>query len=108
MSSLPVGRGMIYLTGGLGVDLPDAGTGDRIQAKGLTGVLAYQFGRYVLLVDDPAPIRINDEPDVVDSEAPIGPDEFAICTLNLENFFDPVDDGDGDVGDWSPPDQAGV
>lgn len=107
VSSLPVGRGMVYLSGGLGVDLPDVGAGDRIQAEGLTGVLAYQFGRYVLLVDDPAPIRITDQPDLVDTAAPIGPDEFAICTFNLENFFDPVDDGDGDVGDWSPPDEAG-
>ena len=57
VSSLPVGRGMVYLTGGMGVDLPDVGTGDRVSATNLTGVLAYQFGRYVLLVDDPAAIR---------------------------------------------------
>ena len=30
VSSLPVGRGMVYLTGGTGVDLPDVGTGDRV------------------------------------------------------------------------------
>jgi predicted extracellular nuclease len=106
VSSLPVGRGMVYLTGGLGVDLPDVGTGDRIAATDLTGVLAYQFGRYVLLVDDPAGIRVEDTPDIVDTEAAIGPEQFAVCTMNLENLFDAVDDGDGDLGDWAPTDQA--
>ena len=27
--------------------------------------------------------------------------------MNLENLFDAVDDGDGDLGDWVPADQAG-
>jgi uncharacterized protein len=106
VSSLPAGRGMVYLTGGTGVDLPDVGTGDRISATNLTGILAYQFGRYVLLVDDPAAIRVEDAPDVVDAEAEIGPEQFAVCTMNLENLFDAVDDGDGDFGDWAPANQA--
>ena len=33
VSSLPIGRGMIYLTGGTGVDLPDVGTGDRVSRE---------------------------------------------------------------------------
>ena len=107
VSSLPVGRGMVYLTGGTGVDLPDVGTGDRVSATNLTGVLAFQFGRYVLLVDDPAAIRVEDAPDVADTEAAIGPEQFAVCTMNLENLFDAVDDGDGDLGDWVPADQTG-
>jgi predicted extracellular nuclease len=106
VTSLPTGRGMIYLTGGLGVDLPDVGTGDRVAATDLIGVLAYQFGRYVLLVEDPAAIRVDDAPTVTDAEAAIGPEQFAICTMNLENLFDAVDDGDGDFGDWAPADQA--
>ena len=65
---------MVYLTGGTGVDLPDVGTGDRVSATNLTGVLAYQFGRYVLLVEDPAAIRVEDAPDVVDVEREIGAD----------------------------------
>ena len=107
VSSLPAGRGMVYLTGGTGVDLPDVGTGDRVSATNLTGVLAYQFGRYVLMVEDPAPIRVEDAPDVVDAEAAIEPEQFAVCTMNLENLFDAADDGDGDIGDWAPPDRAG-
>ncbi len=107
VSSLPAGRGMVYLTGGSGVDLPDVGTGDRVSATNLTGVLAFQFGRYVLLIDDPAPIRVEDAPDVLDAEAAIGPEQFAVCTMNLENLFDAVDDSDGDFGDWAPLDQAG-
>jgi len=106
VSSLPVGRGMVYLTGGTGIDLPDVGTGDRVSATNLTGVLAYQFGRYVLLVDDPAAIKVEDAPEVVDAVAAIEAGQFAVCTMNLENLFDAVDDGDGDLGDWAPADQA--
>lgn len=103
-SSLPAGRGTIALSGALGVDLPDAGTFDHVTAPALTGVLAYRFEQYVLLVDDPGPLRVEDMPDIADPEPPISADEFALCTFNLENLFDAEDDGDGDVGDWSPPD----
>jgi len=129
---VPADRGSITLSGGLalrrgsgqalrpgpstdsgrgsgqGGDLPDVGTGDRLSAAGLTGVLGYQFGRYVLLVDTPAPaIDVIDAPDPVDPEAPIDADEFAVCSFNLENLFDAVDDGDGDMGDWTPADAPG-
>lgn len=105
---LPPGHGMIYLSGGLGHDLPDVGIGDRLSARDLTGVLAYQFGHYVLLVDGSSapPAVVEDVPDINDSEAPIGPDEFALCTFNLANLFDAADDGDGDMGDWAPADDA--
>ena len=107
VSSLPIGRGMVYLTGGTGVDLPDVGTGDRVSATNLTGVLAYQFGRYVLLVEDPAPIRVEDAPDVVDVESgDRRRSSSRSARMNLENLFDAVDDGDGDLGDWAPADQA--
>lgn len=100
---LPVDRGTLALSGGLGFDLPVANTFDRVAATGLTGVLTYQFGRYVLLVTDPAPLRVAaaglPAPAV---EPSAGDDEWTACTWNAENFFDAVDDGDGDVGDWSP------
>jgi hypothetical protein len=103
---LPPARGRIYLSGGLGQDLPDAGTGDRLSGREVTGILAYQFERYILLVDSMSPpVSIQDTPDRVDLEAPIGPEEFAICSFNLENLFDDVDDGDGDLGDWAPADR---
>ncbi len=105
-ASLPAGRGTLALSGALGVDLPDVGTFDRISAPALTGVLAYRFGQYVLLVDDPAPLRVEDTPDITDPEPPIAADAFALCTFNLENLFDAEDDGDGDIGDWSPVDAA--
>jgi predicted extracellular nuclease len=113
---LPAGRGMVYLSGGLGQDLPDAGTGDRLSGRAVTGILAYQFERYVLLVDacpacgtqareKSSPIVVEDAPDLADPEAPMGPEEFAVCSFNLENLFDDVDDGDGDMGDWAPADR---
>ena len=100
---LPVGRGRVYLSGGLGRDLPDLHTGDEIRADALTGILAYQFERYVLLLDPEAgPISVKTKPHLVDEKAYVGPDEYAICSLNLENLFDAVDDGDGDMGAWAP------
>jgi hypothetical protein len=105
--ALPVGHGMVYLSGGLGRDLPDAGAGDRLLGREVTGVLAYQFERYVLLVDASSPpVVLEDAPDATDPEAPIGPEEFAVCSFNAENLFDAVDDGDGDMGDWAPADAA--
>lgn len=99
------GRGMIYLSGGLNRDLPAVRTGDRVASPALTGVLAYQFGRFVLLTDgDAAAIAVTAAPDVEADLAAIGPDEFAVCTFNVKNLFDETDDGDGDVGDWSPAD----
>lgn len=105
-TELPPDRGTLALSGALGVDLPDVGTFDRISATDLTGILAFQFGRYVLMVDDPAPLRVEDVPDVKHEVAPIGPGELAICTYNVENLFDHLDDGDGDMGDWAPQDAA--
>ncbi len=126
---LPVDRGTLALSGGLGFDLPVANTFDRVTAAGLTGVLTYQFGRYVLLVTDPAPLRVVAADAVAAAagadavaadavaadagavltaliaEPPAGDDEWTACTWNAENLFDAVDDGDGDVGDWSPSDQ---
>ena len=105
-ASLPAGHGTLALSGALGVDLPDVGTFDRISAPALTGVLAYRFEQYVLLVDDPAPLQVEDVPASADPEPPIGPDAFAVCTFNLENLFDAEDDSDGDIGDWSAGDVA--
>jgi uncharacterized protein len=102
-NELPVGRGLVFLSGGLGRDLPDVGTGAEIHADAVAGILAYQFERYVLLLDpDAGPINVKAKPHPVDVLAPVGPDEFAICTFNLENLFDAVDDGDGDMGAWAP------
>ena len=104
---IPPGRGMIYLSGGLGRDLPAVRVGDRLTASRLTGILAFQFGRYVLLVDgDSPPITVQTTPEQPQPRIPIASDEFGVCSFNVENLFDAVDDGDGDVGDWSPADDA--
>ncbi len=101
------GRGMIYLSGGLGRDLPAARVGDRLTASRLTGILAYQFGRYVLLVDqESSPVTVQAAPEPLQSRDPLAPDEFGVCSFNVENLFDAVDDGDGDIGDWSPANEA--
>lgn len=99
---LPIDRGTLALSGGLGVDLPAANVFDHLAARGLTGVLAYQFGRYVLLVDNPAVLQVTSPAAALPSIARGGPDEWTLCTFNAENLFDAVDDGDGDIGDWTP------
>lgn len=101
---LPVGRGTLALSGGLGVDLPQVNVFDRVAASGLTGVLAYQFGRYVLLVDNPTALRVQPAELALPTIEATGTDEWKICTFNAENLFDAVDDGDGDIGDWTPAD----
>ena len=99
---LPIDRGGLALSGGLGVDLPQADAFDRLTAEALTGILAYQFGRYVLLVDDPSPLRLTPASVEPAYAAPPGPDEWTVCSFNVKNLFDVVDDGDGDLGDWTP------
>lgn len=103
-TQLPANRGTVALSGGLGIDLPNVGVFDRVAAQGLTGVLAFRFDRWTVLVDDPAPLRVQDMPDPTDPEPALGPDEFALCSFNAENLFDAVADGDGDSGDWTPAD----
>ncbi len=103
----PVGRGMIYLSGGLGQDLPAVGVGDRLVSPAVSGILAYQFERYVILVDeDSSAFTVVPATRQENVLQPIGPDEFTVCTFNVENLFDAVDDGDGDMGDWSPTNAA--
>lgn len=103
---VPVGRGMVYLSGGLGRDLPDVRVNDRLTASALTGILAFQFGRYVLLVDqDPSQIAVQRASDAAPDTLAPGPDEFGVCSFNVENLYDATDDGDGDLGDWSPADE---
>ena len=91
-----------------GVDLPTVNTFDRITADGLTGILAYQFGRYVFLVENPAALRVTPgELAPCLRCCPAGrPDEWTLCAFNAENLFDAVDDEDGDMGDWAPADAA--
>ncbi len=103
---LDVDIGTMTLTGGLGVDLPMVNTFDRVDARGLTGILAYQFGRYVLLVENPAALQVTPGDLKPATVAPAGADEWTACTFNAENLFDAVDDGDGDVGDWTPASAA--
>ncbi|MCU0509481.1 MAG: hypothetical protein MUC34_14020, partial [Anaerolineae bacterium] len=96
----------ITLTGGLGVDLPAVDTFDRVEAEGLSGILAYQFGRYVFLVDNPNALQVTAGGLAPTTLAPAGQDEWRLCSFNAENLFDAVDDGDGDMGEWAPADEA--
>ena len=95
-------QGINYLSGGLDRNLPDVDFGDTIAATNATGVLGYQFDKYTLLVDSSTAYTVVDDPNDVLNPIPIGNEEFAICTFNAENMFDHINDGDGDVGDWSP------
>lgn len=97
-----------YLSGACSKDLPDVDFGDRIQSAGLIGVMAYNFDKWQLVADETLSqaLTVTDNPDVSDVEPALAADEFAICTFNVENLFDRVDDGDGDVGDWVPASDA--
>ncbi len=102
--------GLMYLSGAFNQNLPDVQFGDRMTAPALTGVLGYHFDKFQLIVDAPVTETIvvteNASLPVSNSVAPLGADQFGVCTFNLENLFDAVDDSDGDMGDWSPADAA--
>ncbi len=97
-------QGINYISGGFDKDLPDVDFGDSISANNLVGVLGYQFDKYTLLVDGELSqnITVTDDNDSDDAESAAGENEFTLCTFNIENMFDTVDDGDGDMGDWVP------
>jgi uncharacterized protein len=101
---VPNNRLTLALSGGLDVELPDVGVLDRVTATRVTGILAFQFGRYILLVEDSSPLRVEKAAFRTAPRVIVKPDEFAACTYNVMNLFDHVDDSDGDVGDWSPED----
>ena len=97
-------RGTNYISGAFDKDLPDVDFGDSIAATDLIGVMGYQFSKYTLLVDGALSqsITVTDDVDNDDSEDAAAVNEFTLCTFNIENMFDLVDDNDGDMGDWVP------
>lgn len=97
-------QGITYINGGLGVDLPDLDFGDPVAGSAVTGILAYQYGKYTLLIDDPAVLQTRDNVDPP-TEVPRlipGSGAFDVCFLNANNLFDHINDGHGDWGDWAP------
>ncbi len=99
-------RGTNYISGAFDKDLPDVDFGDSIAATDLTGVLSYQFSKYTLILDGQMTqtLTVTDDADTEDAESAAADGEFTLCTFNIENMFDTVDDGDGDMGDWVPAD----
>ncbi|MBM4458303.1 MAG: hypothetical protein FJ011_11150 [Chloroflexi bacterium] len=97
-------QGITYLSAALDQDLPDLDFGDEISGTTVTGVLAYQFDKYTLMVDAAPALATVDRPDVTANEPALDPSrsEFDICFANVENVFDHVNDGLGDWGDWAP------
>jgi len=97
-------QGITYINGGLGQDLPDLDFGDPVAGSAVTGVLAYQYGKYTLLVEDGGQVQgvdeLNPPPWVPPLDETSG--EFDVCFFNAENLFDHLNDGDGDFGDWAP------
>ncbi len=99
-------RGENYISGAFDKDLPDVDFGDSIAATDLTGVLGYQFDKYALILDGQMTqtLTVTDDADTEDAESAAADGEFTLCTFNIENMFDTIDDGDGDMGDWVPAD----
>ena len=95
--------GITYLNGGLGYDVRDLYFGDSIVGN-VTGVLAYQYGKYTLLFDSPERIVWESQPLVRPAVPLLDPRRgaFDICYFNAENLFDHLNDGHGDWGDWAP------
>ncbi len=100
----PSYQGISYLSGSLNQDLPDLDFGDDIAGANITGIWAYSFNKWSLLVDTAPTLTTADNPDVTASEPALNPawQEFDVCYFNLENLFDHIDDRQGDWGDWAP------
>lgn len=103
-SDYPGYQGINYLSGGLNFDLPDLDFGDALAGTNITGILGYQFDKYTLLVDATPTLTIADNPNGSSAQTIADPArrEFDICSYNVENLFDNINDGVGDWGDWAP------
>lgn len=97
-------QGITYLNGGLGYDLYNFGFGDRVFSGALTGVLAYQHGRYTLLFENPERLgwELAVRPPPATPRLDRARGEFDVCFFNAGSLFDPLNDGQGDWGDWAP------
>ncbi|MBX3053898.1 MAG: endonuclease/exonuclease/phosphatase family protein [Caldilineaceae bacterium] len=79
--------GLIFLSGGLGAELPDAAWGDRVTIGSDGGpvlaVLDYNFGKYQLMLLPGAQVTVEQANAVVDSLPATAEDAFAVCTFNV-------------------------
>ncbi len=79
--------GLIFLSGALGAELPDAAWGDRVTVGADGGpvlaVLDYNFGKYQLMLLPGAPVTVEPVSAVVDNLPPTPEDAFTVCAFNL-------------------------
>ena len=82
-------QGLIFLSGALGAELPDAARGDRVTVIAAEGdgpvlaVLDYNFGKYQLMLLPGARVEVEANTAVVDSLPPTPEDAFTVCTFNV-------------------------
>jgi len=81
-------QGLLFLSGALGVELPDVAWGDRVTVgdAGETPTLAvldYNFGKYQLLLLPEAVVIGEPGNKITDSLPPTPDDAFTVCTFNL-------------------------
>lgn len=79
--------GLVFLSGALGAELPDAAWGDRVTVGSDDGpvlaILDYNFGKYQLMLLPGAAVMVEPENAVVDSLPPTPTDAFTVCTFNV-------------------------
>jgi endonuclease/exonuclease/phosphatase family metal-dependent hydrolase len=86
---------------------PAVTVGDRI--NGLVGPLTYHFELFKMVLQDPASLEILPA-DRLDVQAPpvLEDAQFSVATLNLENYFDGIQDTDSDAEPLFTADQLSV
>jgi len=83
------GQGLIFLSGVLGVEFPDAAWGDRLTVAAsvpdspVLAVLDYNFGKYQLMLLPGADLIVEAKAAVVDSLPARAEESFTVCTFNL-------------------------
>lgn len=79
--------GLVFLSGALGAELPDAAWGDRVTVGSDDGpvlaVLDYNFGKYQLMLLPGAEVTVEPSSAVMDSLPPTPDDAFTVCTFNV-------------------------
>ena len=81
-------QGLIFLSGALGAELPDAAWGDQVtvgtaEETPTLAVLDYNFGKYQWLLLPGALVTVEPGNAVADSLPPTPDDAFTVCTFNL-------------------------
>lgn len=88
-------------------DLPPLKAGDLV--SGLTGPLTYHFDQYKIVLPPEAELDVEEAPlPPLPAPPPVAAGQLSVASVNLENYFDAVDDTGSDAEPKPSPAQIAV